>query len=79
MAASIISDLALSILGAVPHATFGIENRKIIFANCAVERVFGWKPEELIGNMTRMLFRSDRDYIEMGRMALWYSRKIKSF
>jgi len=41
---SIISDLALSILDSAPHATFGLENRRIIFANHAVENVFGWKP-----------------------------------
>lgn len=66
MAASIISDLALPILDAVPHATFGIENRKIIFANCAVERVFGWKPEELIGQSTRILYPTEKEYKKVG-------------
>ena len=35
--------LEASILEAIPHAVFGLKNRKIIFANDGVEKVFGWK------------------------------------
>lgn len=63
---SIIGDLALSILDASPHATFGLENRTIIFANLAVERVFGWKPAELIGKSTRMLFPTEEEFLKVG-------------
>jgi len=63
------NELRSSILDAAPHAIMYMENREILFANNAVESVFGWKPEELIGNTTRMLFRSDRDYRKIGRMA----------
>jgi PAS domain S-box-containing protein len=58
--------LESSILASVPHALFGFENRRIIFVNAAVERVFGWKPEEIIGKNTRILFRSDEEFEEMG-------------
>ena len=63
------NELRSSILDATPHAILYLEDRKIIFANNAVESVFGWKPEELIGNTTRMLFRSEKDYRELGRTA----------
>ena len=66
LSGSMIGDLALSILDAVPHATFGLENRRIIFANCAVERVFGWKPEELIGRPTRILYSTEEVYEKVG-------------
>jgi len=68
-----------SILDATPHAIMYLEDRKIIFANRDVESVFGWKREELIGNSTRMLFRSDRDFKEMGRMAYSTLKKTRVF
>jgi len=61
--------LRSSILDATPHSIMYLEDRKIIFVNNAVESVFGWKPEELIGKSIRMLYRSDKDYKEMGRIA----------
>ncbi|MFB3924565.1 MAG: PAS domain S-box protein [Syntrophales bacterium] len=64
---SAINDLALSILNAAPLATFGLENRRIIFANRAVERIFGWKPEELIGQSTRILYANDEEYEKAGK------------
>ena len=54
--------LESSILSAMPHAVIGLENRKIIFANDSVEAVFGWKPHELIGQRTRLLYRNKADY-----------------
>ncbi|NPU85160.1 MAG: PAS domain S-box protein [Syntrophaceae bacterium] len=54
--------LEASILEAIPHAVIGLKNRRIIFANDGVERVFGWRAEELIGATTRVLYRSDGDW-----------------
>jgi PAS domain S-box-containing protein/putative nucleotidyltransferase with HDIG domain len=57
--------LESSILSAIPHAVIGSLNRKIIFANDAVEKVFGWKPEELVGKNTRIFYRTDEEYEEI--------------
>ena len=54
-----------SILTAIPHAVMGLRDRSIIFANESVMKVFGWSAEELIGNSTRVLYRSDEDYEEI--------------
>ena len=59
--------LEASILDALPVAVLSLRERKIVFANRAVEAVFGWKPGELIGRDTRTLYRSDADYEEIGR------------
>jgi len=48
-------------------AVIVLHERKILFANRAVEAVFGWKPEELQGRGTRILYRSDDEYEEIGR------------
>jgi len=65
-------ELEKSILLSVPHGLFGVEQRRIFFANDAMEDVFGWKPEELIGKSTRMIFRTDQEWEEYG--AILYSR-----
>jgi len=62
-----IEALEFSILSAIPHAVIGLRERKIIFANESVKSVFGWKPEELIDKSTRVLYRSDKEYEEIGR------------
>ena len=54
-----------SILDAIPHAVVGLKDRKIFFANDAVETVFGWRPEELIGGSIRVFYRSDEEYREI--------------
>jgi len=59
--------LEASILDAIPHAVIGLINRRIIFANNGVERVFGWRAEELIGATTRILYRSDHDWDAIAR------------
>jgi diguanylate cyclase (GGDEF)-like protein/PAS domain S-box-containing protein len=59
--------LESSILTAIPHAIIGLHERIIVFANEAVEAVFGWKPEELIGRKTRILYRSEEEYEEIAR------------
>lgn len=62
-----LQDIYYSILTAIPHALIGIKERNIFFANESVERVFGWKSEELIGKSTRILYRSEEDYKEIGK------------
>ena len=62
-----LEDLESSVLSAIPHAVIGLKERKIIFANNAVETVFGWKPEELIGKNTRVLYRTEEEYKEIGQ------------
>lgn len=61
-------ELEESILKSVPHALFGVEQRRIIFANDAMRRVFGWRPEDLLGKSTRILFRSDDEWQAYGAM-----------
>ena len=56
-----------SILDALPIAVLGMHARRIVLANHAVEAVFGWKPQELIGQNSRVLYRNDRDYAEIGK------------
>jgi PAS domain S-box-containing protein/putative nucleotidyltransferase with HDIG domain len=59
--------LESSVLRAIPHAVVGLRERRIFFANEAVEKVFGWTPGELIGRNTRILYRNDAEYEEIGR------------
>jgi PAS domain S-box-containing protein len=59
--------LEASILDAIPHAVVGLAKRHIIFANDAVDAVFGWRPEELIGKTTRILYRNDGEYTDIGK------------
>ncbi len=68
-------ELEKSILLSVPHALFGVEQRRIFFANDAMEDVFGWTPEELIGKSTRIIFRNDQEWEEYG--AILYSQLKK--
>src|SRR5512136_2975746 len=56
-----------ALLDALPIAVLGMQARRIVLANHAVEAVFGWKPEELIGRSTRVLYRSDEDHEHIGR------------
>ncbi len=62
-----LKTLEASILDALPVAVIGLRERQIISANRAVEAMFGWKPEELIGRNTRILYRSDEEFEEIGR------------
>jgi PAS domain S-box-containing protein len=61
-----VEELEFSTLEAIPHAVFNLQNRRIIFTNKGVTEVFGWKPEELIGKTTRILYRSDKEYKKIG-------------
>ncbi len=62
-----LETLEASILDALPVAVIVLRERKILFANRAVETVFGWAPDELVGRGTRILYRSDDEYEEIGR------------
>jgi len=59
--------LKASIVDAIPQAVVGLENRRINFANAAVEEVFGWKPDELIGKSVTLFYRNDKEADEIGR------------
>lgn len=59
--------LKSSILDAIPQAVVGLENRRINFANAAVEGVFGWRPEDLIGKSVTLFYRNDKEADEIGR------------
>jgi PAS domain S-box-containing protein len=59
--------LTKSILDAIPHAVLGLEERNIIFANNSVSNVFGWSTEELAGKSTRILYRSDVEFEDLGK------------
>ena len=54
--------LEASILESIPHAVIGLRDRKIFFANDGVEKVFGWKPKELIGQEPRLLSLSQEEF-----------------
>ncbi len=60
-----LKDLLYAVLGAIPHAVLGLKDRLIISANHAVETVFGWKPEELVGQSTRVLYRTEKEFEEI--------------
>ena len=59
--------LEASILEAMPNAVISLQNRRIIFANDGVESVFGWKAKDLIGQPSRVLYRSDKDYDDVAK------------
>jgi PAS domain S-box-containing protein len=59
--------LKASILDAIPQGVVGLENRRINFANTAVEEVFGWKPEELIGKSVTLFYRNEQEAEAIGR------------
>ena len=65
--------LEASILDALPVAVIVLRERKILFANGAVETVFGWKPDELVGRGTRIL---DTEY-EPAMPAATNGRKMR--
>jgi len=58
-----VSD-AFSILDSVPQAVLCVKERRIIFANSAVSKTFGWMSEELVGKDATMLYRVKADLFE---------------
>jgi PAS domain S-box-containing protein len=59
--------LKASILDAIPQAIVGLQNRRINFANAAVKDVFGWRPEDLIGESVTLFYRNDKEADEIAR------------
>lgn len=59
-----LEELESSILDAIPHAVFGLNDRNFVFANKGVKNVLGWEPEELLGKSSRLLYPSDKEFIE---------------
>ena len=68
-----------ALLDALPIAVMGMQGRHIVLANHAVEAVFGWKPEELIGRGTRALYRNDEDYRQIGKSVYRALKKQRTF
>jgi len=68
-----------ALLDALPIAVMGMHARRIVLANHAVEDVFGWKPEELIGRGTRVLYRSDEDYEQIGKSVYRVLKKQRTY
>jgi PAS domain S-box-containing protein len=68
-----------ALLDALPIAVMGMHGRHIVLANHAVEAVFGWKPEELIGRGTKVLYRSDEDYKQIGKSVYRALKKQRTF
>jgi PAS domain S-box-containing protein len=55
------------ILETLPIAVLHIQDRKIIYANKAVEHVFGFAPHELLDKDTHLLYRTDVEYETIGK------------
>jgi len=68
-----------ALLDALPIAVMGMQGRRIVLANHAVEAIFGWKPEELIGRGTKVLYRSDEDYKQIGKSVYRALKKQRTF
>jgi PAS domain S-box-containing protein len=76
-----LESLEASILDAFPHAVIGLKNRIIVFANDAVQDVFGWKAKDLIGKSSRILYSTEEGYQEIADMlysTLERKRKFKT-
>ncbi|MEN8191154.1 MAG: sigma 54-interacting transcriptional regulator [Thermodesulfobacteriota bacterium] len=57
------------IFKAIPDAVmFADQDRRIVMANPATETIFGYQEEELIGQSTSILYTSEEDYEEQGRI-----------
>ena len=66
------------IFNAIPDATvFADVDRSILLANPAVEKTFGYKPEEVIGQKTEIFYPSKEDFEEQGRIRFNLSAEDK--
>jgi len=68
-----------SILDALPIAVMGMQERRIVLANHAVENVFGWTPEELIGRSTRVLYRNEEDHARIAKAVYGALRRQRTY
>jgi PAS domain S-box-containing protein len=71
--------LQSAILDALPIAVIGMHDRRIVLANHAVEDVFGWSPEELVGQNSRVLYRNDGDYADIGKSVYRALQKQRTY
>jgi len=60
-------DFAQAVLDSLPRAVFALEDREITYVNAAAEKIFGWKPEELLGKSTALLYRSQEEFEQIGQ------------
>jgi PAS domain S-box-containing protein len=67
--------LESSILDAIPQAVVGLHERRINFANHAVEFIFGWNSKELIGKNIHVVYRNEKEADTIGK--LFYSNLEK--
>ena len=52
-----------------PDATLVLKERKILAANIRVKAVFGWAPQDLVGQSIRILYPGQTDYEVIGARA----------
>ncbi|HET6491055.1 MAG TPA: PAS domain S-box protein [Syntrophales bacterium] len=71
--------LEASILESIPHAVIGLRDRRVFFANDGVEQVFGWKASDLIGQSTRVLYRSDGEFEEIAQLLYTTLERRRTF
>ena len=53
-----------------PVATLVLSNRIVLRASAMVERVFGWRPDEIEGKSIRLLYPGQTDFERIGARAL---------
>ena len=46
------------------------QKRRIVLLNPAVESLFGYRPEELLGRTTEILYADQADYVKQGDLRL---------
>lgn len=67
-----VSGLIEKVFASINDAIFVVEldSRKIVRSNLAIEKVFGYKPEEVIGRNTEFLHLNKEMYTKFGEMLL---------
>lgn len=56
-----------SLLETSPMAVGILRDRRFVMVNEAMRRLFGYEREEMIGNLTRMLYVDDEEYARVGK------------
>jgi len=74
-----IEAIEASILDTLHIAALVLRERRIIFANEAAESVFGWKPGDLIGLSTRILYPGEAVYLSVGEAFYRALEKQRTF
>lgn len=68
-----------SAIEVIPFGVFILSDRKIVYVNAAVEKIFGWKLDELIGQSIEVLYRNKREFEEIGARIYSKFGKVASF